>query len=231
MRLSLMFEKLIDACEVAADHRALKSALSRVVRSGGFDYFAYLHIGTAQSLVLSDYPDEWQSRYLDRCYVEVDPVVAKGRDMQAFDWSGERCRGLLTTIQRSFFAEAADFGIRSGISVPVRAGFGHCAMFTLASGNPDGRFRFNNETAVAAAAMIHLLLNRRSDVTSKAIALSIREATCLRWIAEGKKMEDIAVVEGIKYGTVRDYLDGAKEKLNVSTLAHATAVATRLALI
>lgn len=44
-------------------------------------------------------------------------------------------------------------------------------------------------------------------------------------------MSEIAKLAGIKYNTVRFYLKTAKEKLEVVTLAQATALAAKLMLI
>jgi hypothetical protein len=43
-------------------------------------------------------------------------------------------------------------------------------------------------------------------------------------------MFDIADIEEIKFGTVRDYLDGARAKLSAVTLAQATWLAGKLAI-
>lgn len=38
---------------------------------------------------------------------------------------------------RTFYAEAGDFGIRSGIIIPIRTAFGHMSMLTVASHKPS----------------------------------------------------------------------------------------------
>jgi LuxR family transcriptional activator of conjugal transfer of Ti plasmids len=150
-----------------------------------------------------------------------------------FNWSVDGSRTWLNGEQRRFYREAADFGIRCGISVPVRTGFGHLAILTLASSvhRPADRDKFDPLTALVAATMVHSqLVHDVGLARTKSVLLSNREATCLRWIAEGKHMFDIADIEEIKFRTVRDYLDGARAKLGAVTLAQATWLAGKLAL-
>lgn len=72
------------------------------------------------SIMLSGWRPEWQQRYLERDYVQNDPVVAKARTAsRPFLWSSvARDRNLSATAQQ-ILSEARDFGMYDGICVPI----------------------------------------------------------------------------------------------------------------
>ncbi len=53
----------------------------------------------------------------------------------------------------------------------------------------------------------------------------------MKWSAEAKTLEDIAVLEGMKYSNVCFHIKQARKKLDVLSIQQATAVATKLNLI
>jgi DNA-binding CsgD family transcriptional regulator len=55
------------------------------------------------------------------------------------------------------------------------------------------------------------------------IALSRRELECLKWAARGKTYNEIGMILGIAFSTVKSNLDHARYKLNCATLSQATA--------
>jgi LuxR family transcriptional activator of conjugal transfer of Ti plasmids len=234
MAYDSLFTRIIDACELGGGPEATRAALARVAKAHGFDQFAFLYLQGQLTRVYSNYPPEWLSRYFDRSYSTIDPIVEFSRRQRTvFNWSVDGSRTWLSGEQRHFYREAADFGIRCGISVPVRIGFGHLAILTLASSvhHPVDRDKFDPLTALVAATMVHgQLVHDVGLARKRSVLLSNREANCLRWIAEGKRMFDIADIEEIKFGTVRDYLDGARAKLSAVTLAQATWLAGKLAI-
>jgi len=231
------FDPLIEASSTACGEQSLKTAVEGFALTHGFELFAYLHLRAKRSFAVSNYPTEWQALYFDRSYNRIDPVItAAKRGMRAFRWSIDRDRPGITHDLRRFYDEAAKYEIRSGFSIPVRTGFGEFAILTLASSSSvslsDGKY-MDAVQAAAAVAFIHarFVQQGRPGGASAPVALSPRELMCLRWSAEGKSMHDIALVAGLKYSTVRFYLDTAKTKLDVVTLPQATALAIKLMLI
>jgi DNA-binding CsgD family transcriptional regulator len=61
--------------------------------------------------------------------------------------------------------------------------------------------------------------------------LSDREILCLRWIAAGKTMSDIAQLSGLTYRTVRWDLDNVRAKLNVKNIKQALVLALELGML
>ena len=236
--LNQLFERLTDATAVALDEESLKSALRSVAQSFGFGCFAYLNLRADETFAVANYPLEWQQRYLSQGYAKLDPVVRLAKlHMRAFTWSNDTLSKRSHTTLRQFFRDASEFGIRSGLSIPIRTGFGRLAMLTLASNEDCTRWEDDIDPVFAAAtiAQIHSHFSRQSEtqtaLTSPKVVLKPREASCLKWSAAGKTFVDIAQIEGLKYATVRFHLQNAKQKLDVHTLTLATAVASRLGLI
>ncbi|RWF86842.1 MAG: autoinducer-binding protein [Mesorhizobium sp.] len=213
----------------------LKDALADAVHALGFDCYAYLNIQPVRTFAVSNYANEWQQRYLDRGYKDIDPVVRTARErMEAFTWAPESPRKVPRRVS-AFYAEAGDFGIRSGITIPIRTAFGHMSMLTVASHKASLSLEHDIDqlAAVTAVAFLHAKLEQ-TDVeptASTRIELSARQTLCLKWSAEGKSMKAIAAIEGMSYATVNFHLNNARKALDAGSLAQATALATKLKLI
>lgn len=230
------FQKLIDVSSVASTEASLKEALPGLVRELGFDCYAYLNVHPVRTYAVSNYPAEWQTRYLSRDYTRVDPVVAVARArMQAFTWAAESPVKIRSKAVRSFYAEADDFGICSGISIPIRTAFGHMSMLTLASNKPSLSLETDIDqiAAVNAVALLHASLEYHDaePTAVRSIELTAKQALCLRWSAEGKSMRAIATIEAMSYANVNFHLNNARKALDASSLSQATALATKLRLI
>ncbi|WP_292437228.1 autoinducer binding domain-containing protein [Mesorhizobium sp.] len=113
-----------------------------------------------RTYAVSNYPNEWQQRYLERDYKNSDPVVKPARArMEAFTWAAESPRKVSSQARR-FYAEAGDFRIRSGITIPIRTAFGHMSMLTVASRKPSLSLErdIDQPAAVTAVALLHAKL-------------------------------------------------------------------------
>jgi LuxR family transcriptional activator of conjugal transfer of Ti plasmids len=236
MQAISIFDRLIDTAVAAQSDQSLRHALAAVAQAHGFERFAYLNLQTAKSFAVSTYPQEWQSIYFERSYQTLDPVVtAAKRMMRAFRWSTDFERRRSNDDTRRFYDCAAEFGIRSGLSIPIRGGFGQVVIFTLATHKiADAAISEEVDAvgAAAAAALIHARLHGTAEPTRRRdFTLSDREALCLRWAAEGMPMHFIATVTGLTYHTVRWDLDKIRQKLGVRTMKQAVNIATRFQLI
>lgn len=230
------FQRLIDVSSVASTEASLKQALPELVRDLGFDCYAYFNVQPVRAYAVSNYPAEWQRRYLARDYTSVDPVVGMARaKMQAFTWTAQSPQQTSSKAVRNFYAEAGDFGIRSGISIPIRTPFGHMSMLTLASRKPALSLEtdIDQAAAVTSVALLHAILERHDvePTASRSIELTAKQALCLKWSAEGKSMKAIATIENLSYATVNFHLNNARKALDASSLAQATALAAKLKLI
>lgn len=229
--------KLIDTLSLPLDEGAARRALRHFALEAEFDFFAYLYLGGLESFAVSNYPTEWQLHYVEKDYIRVDPVVTMAKHgPPIFTWSAAAgpAKGGRKDV-RQFYADAAQFGICSGLSIAVPVGFKNRMVFTLASHRvlPVDVEAVDPVTAAIAVAFVHSRLGRSgNDVSlSNGIRLSPREAESLRWFAEGMSMPDIADTLGIGFRSVRSYLDAATAKLDAANTRQAATIATRLGLI
>lgn len=235
-RVRVWFEKLTDLLSLAVADGLLQVAIADLVRELGFDTYAYLNVQPGRTYAVSNYAPAWQERYFELDYARIDPVVSTGRaKMEPFAWSAADPRQTIPKSVRRFYAEAGDFGIRSGISIPVRTAFGHMSMLTLASRKEALSLELDIDqiAAVTAATLLHARLQRHEiEPTAQAnVELTAKQALCLAWSAEGKTMRDIATIENMSYATVNFHLNNARRTLDAGSLAQATAIATKLRLI
>ncbi|MCZ8158717.1 MAG: autoinducer binding domain-containing protein [Rhizobiaceae bacterium] len=238
MRKTYPFDPLIEAIVTARDPDALTNALQDFCRRFGFLYFAYLRLDGSRWRAVSNYPQDWQERYYTLNYSRVDPIVhAVKQGVHPFCWSlDDAVLDQERRDVRAFRDDARAHGIMAGFSIPVRVGFSHHSVLTFASSDTNclrSAMTLDTIEAATTTAMLHLAFtqakNRWSQTSSA--ALTPFEIICLRWIAEGKTMQDVADLLEQKYSTVRVSVDRARGKLDAVTLQQATAVATRLALI
>lgn len=229
-------DKLTDLAAIPGDESILKDALTTFTEQTGFAGYAYLNIQAGRSIPISNYHPEWQSDYFKSGYLAIDPIIRRAKSLKrAFTWSSEQQTFRLSKAERSFFSRAAAFGIRSGITVPIKAAHGSMAMFTLASEKPaiDMDREIDPVEAASAVAQLHARINLADPTPSveEPISLDPKGAAYLSWIAVGKTMEEAADLEGVKYNSVRVKIAEAKKRFDVHTLTHLTAVAIRRKLI
>ena len=140
MKRNRFFRELIDAVGGTSSDKALKRALSRLRASYDYDYFAFLNLHAHKVHAVSDYPEEWKAIYLAGSYTTVDPIITSAKRInRPFEWSIERERRRAEDDVKRFCDEAASFGIRSGLSIPMRTGQGRYALLTLASSRDADR--------------------------------------------------------------------------------------------
>jgi LuxR family transcriptional activator of conjugal transfer of Ti plasmids len=229
------FEHLIEQIRFLTDKTKARDVLQKLVREADFNTFSYVSMQANAHTIISNYQEAWLQRHSDMCYMKIDPVIRGARHrVEAFTWSStEGHRG--SRIERQFFDEAAEFGIRSGISIPVRTGFGQAAILTMASENNEyARSRvFNPTIAASAVGQISSRLNLIPIAPQPHLPVRLKpaELTCLRWSAEGKSAKAIAIIEGTTYSNVIFFMRCAKEALGATTITQAVAIATALGLI
>src|SRR3954471_24905533 len=128
------FQEFVDAIQTAHDDDAFERVAARLTQRLGFRCFAYLWIAEEAPKLISSYPKSWTSRYFDLHYEQLDPVIRRARlERDLFNWGAGASTPAGTHEQRKFFEEATTFGIASGITVPIRGGFGRIAAFTFAT--------------------------------------------------------------------------------------------------
>lgn len=207
----------------------------------GFDFFIYaLRIPTqfteARVVMLKDYPDDWLVHYWKNDYALSDPVVSYcGQHIVPVEWHTLSFDPDSPSAQ--VMREAADFGLKSGVSMPIHSPRGEHGILSFALNRDDAHAR---EVTRQAMPYIQLLASHVHEAVRRIAAqddiettedLTAREAECLRWAADGKTSWEIAQLLNVSERTVNFHLNNSMLKLDVSNRQHAIAKAVLRGLI
>ncbi|ANT54600.1 helix-turn-helix transcriptional regulator [Mesorhizobium amorphae] len=181
-----------------------------------------------------NYPDEWQERCFEMGYDRMDPLIKKSRKRAgAFRWSEVYKDASTTEDERRVFDEAATFGLRSGISVPLHGPGGRFAIMSFAQAS-DREFQNRTITYLQFAALhFHLRVAKfaSSNGSGEAPDLSPREKECILWTARGKSSWEMGKILGISDNTVNFHIKNVMRKLNAASRTVAAIKAVNLGII
>jgi DNA-binding CsgD family transcriptional regulator len=190
----------------------------------------------AKQCLMGNYSAGWVDHYFRSSYLGVDPTIQHCREHVApFFWpQRRRVTGTPAPVTR-LFDEAGEFGLVSGVSIPIH-GLG-CSWGLLSLASP---FETSGTDLEALAPDIALLacyaheagrLLYPNGPTFPCPPLTGREVECLQWGAEGKSSWEIGRVLGVAERTVVFHMQNAARKLGVTTRQPAIARAVALGLI
>lgn len=233
--MTVVFQAFIDRLAAAAGSDDLNKAMTRFADGLGVTRFTYLGFrrpGPHMPVYLTTYPMDWVYRYASRRYQEIDPVVVLARrSMLPFFWDDQMLGTDASREQRTFFGEAADFGIRCGLTVPIHDTQGELAAVSFISGRKPVEMKrdFDAHRDVLHLASIYFHVHVRQKLEDAVEFdqphLSPRESACLQWVVRGKSTWDIAEILSISRRTVVFHIENAKRKLRAVTLPQAVATA------
>lgn len=204
----------------------------------GFEYCAHglrmpLPITRPRTTFFSNYPPEWQDRYNERGYLEIDPTVAHGmRSSEPVVWSDA-----LFARAPQLWEEAQSHGLRHGWAQSRRDPEGTFSMLVLARSGPP--------ITASELAPIERRMRRLVDISHVSmkercrvpelmrpeVELSDREIDVLRWTADGKTSSEIAEILDISERTVNFHVNRIVAKLGASNKINAAVRAAMLGLI
>ncbi len=231
------FHEFIDAACTANTKEEFQRVGERAAHALGFRWFAYYEGGDGDPSVITSYPKNWTEHYFDEQYQEVDPLLHQSRALRpAFLWDGRaEPRTTRSAKERRFIDHALSLKVRTGLTVPISAGYGRFAAFTLAvddrSAALDRLIENSREQLQIMGFAYHAHLKARiADALIRdggSPFLSLRERQCLGWASSGKTMQEMAAILGVTPRVVKFHHDNGRKKLGASTLAHAVALALR----
>ncbi|MDX8535493.1 LuxR family transcriptional regulator [Mesorhizobium sp. VK25A] len=184
--------------------------------------------------VMLNYPDDWQERYFEMGFDRIDPIIKTSRrSADAFRWSEVYNDASTTRDERRVFDEAATFGLRSGISVPLHGPDGSFAVISFAQSR---HHEMENRTIAylqLAALHFHLSFSKLAHYSGieDGANLSQREKECILWTARGKSSWEIGKILGISVNTVNFHIKNVMRKLNTASRTVAAVKAVRFGLI
>lgn len=236
MRANLDTLEGLLACNTQED---LRRAVGEHAAQLGFDSWVYAanpNGARALPYFLGAVPAAWLSHYVKKGRMSVDPVVAHCRDHATpLMWTAEGTSGVWTRRCPAFFREAANFGLKSGVSVPVHGLGCQWGLLSVAtSAKRSEQLTLQNLAALQLLATFTHEAGHRFATTPQTgldVHLTARELECLRWAAEGKTGWEIGRLLGISERTVVFHVENAAHKLGVFGRRQAVARAIALHLI
>nr|WP_254702448.1 autoinducer binding domain-containing protein [Roseivivax sp. THAF197b] len=182
------------------------------------------------------YDPAWVTRYLDKGYLRVDPVIIgcfqrfHPVDWKRLDWSSKSAR--------AFLRDAMDHGLgNQGFSVPIRGPNGQFALFTLNHSCDDDVWESFTESHRRELILIAHYFNQKAlefqpgRGPKPATTLSPREVDAMTLIAVGYSRAQVADTLSISESTLRVYIESARFKLGALNTTHAVAQALQRGLI
>ena len=204
-------------------------------RALGFEFCAYglrlpTPISNPRTMMLSNYPLAWQTRYASQGYLTVDPTVAHGRHSQSpLVWT----ENVFATTP-DLWDESQSFGLRFGWAQSSLDAVGVGGMLSLArsSGALSKAELASEEVKMRWLVNIsHLALSRLfvSELVKESQPdLTSREVEVLKWTADGKSSSEIADLLCISENTVNFHIKNSVVKLRT---ANRTAAVVRAAML
>jgi DNA-binding CsgD family transcriptional regulator len=243
----LAFVAKLDDSKTSAE---LRNVFQETIAPIGYKFFAY-HIIQApdieggskrQASGISNYPTAWSEHYISSGYVNEDPVVQHVYQTRTpFIWQEQINPDTLSRGQKKLFVDAADLGVRNGLTIPLLPRIGETASLSLV---PDkgyessGAMRRSLNAVHILAEFFHarasrVVLEEQLGHTSRRRKsfLSKREHEALTWVARGKSSWDISHILNISEKSVEFYIDSVKKKLQASNRTQAVVKAIMLGLI
>ena len=204
----------------------------------GFDrlFYGFTRFHTAQGLgsrddmlVLSNHSNDYLDRYLGEEMYVVAPMTQWARDnvgFKSWSWIAERKSRLSAAETRVLefnqsHAVTAGYTIsfpdattrnKGAIALTARRGMSQCDVEQVWARH--GReINVMNQVAHLKFTSLPLPLSQPR--------LSQRQREVLEWVGDGKTMQDIATIMGLKAATVEKHLKKARDALDVETSAQA----------
>ncbi|TPI35798.1 LuxR family transcriptional regulator [Mesorhizobium sp. B3-1-6] len=187
------------------------------------------HDADWQREILGDgWPPEWYLRYVSEDHFLHDPCVAQCRHSpQPFLW-GDLPAARLFKRARLVMDEAAEFGMKQGICVPVHVPLSGPGVVTAASDRielPPSAMPFIETLCVHTFRSLSALGTPGGG--DQPTPLTARERELLEWSAQGKSTEDIACILGVTRNTVESHQRNIRGKLDAINVSHAIVKALR----
>lgn len=181
-----------------------------------------------RAILHDGWASEWFARYESEGHFLYDPCAARSRlAAEPFLWHELRA-GRLTTRASLVMDEAAEFGMKDGLCVPIHIPLSGPAVVTAASDRmeiPPGTMPLIEALCVHLFRKISRLESKPGTEEHK--PLTPRERELLQWSADGKSADDISCILGVTTNTVESHHRNIREKLTATNVAHAIVKALR----
>lgn len=232
------YDSLMNAATDAAAMQQLQGAAQDL----GFERVMFAVIpqpktNIADVFLRSNYPEDWRAHYERHNLRATDPTVEHCFKSNApFAWMPQSFK---TPAQQSLYEEASAFGLKVGVTLPIRGVDGEVGMLTCVRDEAPGakflRDLYQNLSAltllrdVAFEAMSKFI--HAEAVVEDAPALTARELDSLQWLAAGKTAWEIGRILSISEAGANFHIGNLRRKFRVNRRSDVVLKAIRLGLI
>lgn len=173
-------------------------------------------------ILANHWPTAWFERYNFANHYRHDPCVAQCRQtVYPFLWR-DIDPAELDAPAEAVMGEAAEFGLRQGICVPIHAPFLPPITMTAAGDDVDtSPIARQSVDILSRSALSAIMRFVDRPVLEAEAGLSRREAEILKWVAVGKTAWETSMILSVSQHTVLTHLKNAKQKLAATNIVHA----------
>lgn len=159
--------------------------------------------------IFSNCNEEWIEIYSSENLIYQDPIVnAAMRESQPIFWSKlSDFKYLKDDFYHEFMDRASDFGLKNGVSFPLRGGRGEFGILSFITSDSSSSGIVDSIPILRVAG--DYIFNAAIKIlgrNNKETELSSREIECLFWASEGKTASEIGLILGISPRTVTYYI-------------------------
>ncbi len=218
----------------------MQALIEKTVRQFGFDGYSYHRYKPEDADIdyIGEWPPEWLSRYEEKQYVDIDPVVERLiRSTTPFTWSEAVSNRSVKASDRAVMNEARDFGIKEGAEIPIHEyglGLATFSVFSSRLEDFNAAWAENRHDFHLFCLYFH---EKYNQLETKSLALpqpnlTARERECLALTSRGKTAWEIGEILNISDRTAKQHLVNATRKMGSYSKHHAVvkAILTRLIL-
>jgi LuxR family quorum-sensing transcriptional regulator LasR len=215
--------------------------LVRIAARRGFERIVFAVVPSPQAgiehgYLQSTYPERWRRHYDKQGLANYDPTVLHCRVSNLpLIWAPTIFVG---KQQQGLYEEAAAFGLRAGITLPMHGPGGIAGMLSLASDRAVSPRTLRDITYhLPALSLLRDVAFERSRpfftarLASRTPVLTPREAECLKWLVAGKSSWDIAQILKISAATVDFHIGNLRTKLGAGSRRIIAVKAVQLGLV
>lgn len=212
----------IEAFSGASSEDELTKQIGKLSQAMGLGQFRMAVI-IPQSLqrphvaIFSSCSEEWVDLYSRENLLQRDPIIHMSmRQSSPIFWDrGVSCTPDLPPGAMEVMDMASGFGLRNGVSFPLRGASGEVGILSFITSEPGGGL------IMEASPLLRLLADYILEAAIRIVrvrlqvpALTRRELDCLFWVSEGKNQDEIAAILGITTRTVAHHMRLAIQKTN-----------------
>jgi LuxR family transcriptional regulator, quorum-sensing system regulator BjaR1 len=219
------------------DTASLTRSYMKFIRQFGYESFVFADLSPVPIEeknrnfgLMARYPRSWLERYTSRNYALSDPLYLCAHHINSpiSFTEAKRIYRRFAVSATDVLGEAADFGLRTGMGIPVRTISGRLYGFGVSTPEKDSRSDLQARSLIQLASFHICTLYQEitySGTDRPLIVLSPREKETLSWIAAGKNKSEIADLLMISLSSVKRYCERIFLKLQVNNLPAAVAKA------